>query len=251
MNIPRVQLKNIHQIEITSNCNLRCVYCVSPKLQRPKVDMSRQTFERALAMAKHLQDRFGVSELNLAGIGESTIHPDFVEYVHRARAVMGPQTPLLLATNGVRLAEDDGAEIVKQLAAAGVIVYVSLHRPEKAKIACDLIAEANILGGISIDPTVAATDWAGQVKGWRVTADEMECPWVSRGWGFVLADGRISACCFDGSGVGVFGSVDDKPETLFTKPYSLCETCNQTHVLPEHPDYVQHPKRGLPVVGGA
>jgi hypothetical protein len=71
---------------------------------------------------------------------------------------------------------------------------------------------------------------------------------VSRGWGFVLADGRISTCCFDGSGIGVFGSVDDKPETLSTKPYKLCESCNQTHVFPQHPDYVQRPASGLPVL---
>src|SRR3990167_4554438 len=97
-----MRINHIHQIEITSHCNLRCVYCPSPNLGRPKVHMDRPTFERSLAWAKALHDRSpGQPELNLAGIGESTLHPFFQEYIERARAVMGWDIEFVLATNGL------------------------------------------------------------------------------------------------------------------------------------------------------
>lgn len=247
MKEPNFQLRRIHQIEMTSHCNLRCHYCISPKLQRQKLHMDRQTFERALAMAKHLDERFPPStarqnELNLAGIGESTIHPDFCDYVEVARKVMGEDTDLLLATNGLWASNEGAEKILKTLVEQRVRVWVSLHRPEKAKIACDMLAQENVLAGISVDPTIAAVDWAGQISNWRVTADPTPCPWVENGWGFVLADGRISACCFDGDGSGVFGRVEDRPQSLRTKPYKLCATCHQTQEFAAFPDYVQRPK---------
>jgi hypothetical protein len=214
-------LKTIHQIEITSRCNLRCVYCTNPTLLRPKVDMDRPTFEKALTLAKKFFDAGGDSELNLAGIGESTIHPDFVEYVNRARAVMGPDCKLVLATNGVELDEDQ----VRGIQRAAPQVYVSLHRPEKAGKAIELLRAYGLFSGSSSDPSLASIDWAGQVPTWHVSAPAMKCPWVKGGWGFVLADGRISTCCLDASGVGVIGTVDDPPTE--TQPYVLCKTCNQ------------------------
>jgi len=33
-----IPFQQIHQIEITSRCNLRCKYCVHPHMERAKVD---------------------------------------------------------------------------------------------------------------------------------------------------------------------------------------------------------------------
>jgi len=42
---------------------------------------------------------------------------------------------------------------------------------------------------------------------------------------FVMADGRVSRCCFDGQASGVMGTVwDDFPAE--TAPYDLCAKCH-------------------------
>ena len=67
-------IRAIHQIEMTSRCNLRCRYCAHPTMARVKADMDDATFAKALLWARQLPSH----ELNLAGIGESTMHPEFV-----------------------------------------------------------------------------------------------------------------------------------------------------------------------------
>jgi len=216
-------IKEIHQIEITSNCNLRCQYCCHRKMPRPKVDMTREHFELALTWAKYFQDRGTQGELNLAGIGESTLHPQFVEYLFRAREVLGPKQVLLFATNGLLVDE----ALVRAIAPANPRVYVSMHRPEKAGPAVHLLRNAGLLYGISQDPALQSTDWAGQVK-WDVTVQRgRPCQWVRGGKAFVFADGRLSRCAFDASGVGVFGALTDDLTKLATSPYVLCRTCDQ------------------------
>jgi hypothetical protein len=166
----------------------------------------------------------------LAGIGESTIHPDFVDYVRLAReavdeASRAPGTiMLLIATNGVALTED----IVKATKPYNLRYYVSMHRPEKAGPAIELCRKYDCLDGASADPSLAAIDWAGQVK-WHVSAPKNRaCMWIRAARAFVMADGCVSACCLDGSGAGINGHVYHPIGSLKTKPYSLCKTCDQT-----------------------
>jgi len=63
--MPR-KIESLHQIELSSRCNLRCVYCPSPKLQRPKVDMSEEHFLRALEWVDYLVKRGTQIEINMA-----------------------------------------------------------------------------------------------------------------------------------------------------------------------------------------
>lgn len=76
----------LHQIEITSVCNLRCKYCVHPTMSRAKAHMSMETFSSALRLVYHYKRYHGQHELNLCGIGESTVHPQFIEFLGRAHA---------------------------------------------------------------------------------------------------------------------------------------------------------------------
>lgn len=46
----------LHQVEITSRCNLKCRYCAHPKMPRAKADMSEETFEATLKWAKRFVD---------------------------------------------------------------------------------------------------------------------------------------------------------------------------------------------------
>ena len=215
----------VHQIEITSRCNLRCKYCVHPTMSRAKEDMSEETYARTLLVTQLLMRKFPgkQQELNLAGIGESTMHPDFVRFVHMAREAVGPRVSLALATNGVSVTR----EMVAGIASARPDVWVSLHRPEKAGPAIELFKEFGLLRGTSSDPSVSSVDWAGQVK-WHVSTPVKgaPCPWIRGGRVIVLSDGRLARCCFDGTASDTVGTVWDDPMTLRTAPYALCGTCH-------------------------
>lgn len=221
-------LTSIHQIEMTSRCNLRCRYCVHPKMARAKIDMDEATFVRSLMWVSTFVRRGTQGELNLAGIGESTMHPEFVRYVHLAREALGWGRALVLATNGLLMTD----ELAQAIAPSKIMVWVSLHRPEKAGPAVEALRRAGILAGVSADPSISAIDWAGQVQ-WHVSVPERrQCPWVKGGWCVVLADGRVSRCCFDGSGIGVLGTVHDDLPSVETSPYALCRTCDQDVGVP-------------------
>ncbi|MFA6213559.1 MAG: radical SAM protein [Candidatus Obscuribacterales bacterium] len=213
----------IHQVEITSRCNLACKYCVHPKMPRHKMDMTREVFEKVLDRVAGYVAKGTQHELNLAGIGESTIHPQFTEFVRMARRRL-PHIDLTMATNGVGLTE----AMVRVMAEARMRVWVSLHRPEKAGPAIELLKQYGILAGVSADPSIAAVNWAGQIN-WHVSAAPSRCMWQAQGLAIAWSDGRLGTCSFDGQGTdGVIGTVWDEPETLFVKPYSLCKGCHQT-----------------------
>jgi hypothetical protein len=217
----------VHQIEMTSICNLRCRYCPHPHMGRPKVHMTAEAYAAALGWAKHFIERnieqTTYRELNLAGIGESTMHPEFARNVFLAREAVGDQVELILATNGLLMTK----ELAREIAPSRIKVWVSLHRPEKAGPAVEALRAAGIFAGVSSDPSVAAIDWAGQVP-WTVSVVKgRPCPWVLGGRVVVLADGRVSRCCLDAEGVGVLGSIDGDLEQMRTSPYVLCRTCDQ------------------------
>lgn len=216
------RVTSLHQIEITSRCNLTCSYCPSPKLKRPKVDMDLQTYRRALEWVSYYVSRGTQGELNLAGIGESTMHPDFIEYVALARAAVGPGGRLVLATNGLLITE----EMAKALVPYNPRMWVSLHRPEKAGPAVEILKEYGLINGVSSDPSMSAINWAGQVD-WHVSAPPgSQCDWLAAGWVMVMADGRLTTCCLDASGAGVVGHVNDPLGGAEVAPYGLCSGCH-------------------------
>jgi MoaA/NifB/PqqE/SkfB family radical SAM enzyme len=220
---PSFAVRDVHQLEITSRCNLRCVYCVHPKMARAKEDMTEDTFRAALGWVRRFVDAGTQTEVNLAGIGESTMHPDFVRFVHLARELAGDRCELVLATNGLLMTDD----VAQAIASARPRVFVSLHRPEKAGPAIEALRRAGLLAGVSADPSVAATDWAGQVK-WHRSAAPRECMWVRGGKVMVLSDGRITTCSFDGTGKDILGRITDDLTAMRTQPYFLCPTCDQS-----------------------
>ncbi len=214
-------IRRIHQIEITSRCNLRCKYCVHPHMPRVKQDMTQDIFLRALNVANQYVAAGTQTELNLCGIGESTMHPEFIDFVWLARKML-PTVDLTMATNGVGLTE----QMAQAMSDADMRVWVSLHRPEKAGLAVELLKKHGVLAGISSDPSLAAVDWAGQVD-WFVSAPKMKCMWLNTAAAIVFSDGRLGTCCFDGQGTdGIIGHIDGDPATWFSKPYSLCKTCH-------------------------
>lgn len=224
-------VQEMHQIEITSICNLRCQYCTWPKMPRPKQHMDRETYEKALGWVKHFQRKGTQGELNLAGIGESTLHPDFVEYVARAREVLGDDIRLVIATNGLLMTE----EMALALKPYNIRIWVSLHRPEKAGPAIEILKRVGLYNGASADPSVSAIDWAGQVE-YHVSAPPAACDWLKSGWVMAMSDGRVTTCCLDSTGEGVVGTVDDDPNGVELQPWKLCDGC---HLVPPIAEKVQ------------
>ena len=220
----------LHQIEITSRCNLRCVYCTSPQIvdgkfpKRPAGDMTRATFVRALEWVHHFTRQGTQEELNLAGIGESTLHPEFVDFVRLAREAVGPAVKLVFATNGLVVDES----LARAIAPFKPEVWVSMHRPEKGGPAAEYLNNAGILGGISCDAGSpgGANDWAGQVK-WKKPIYKLPCQWLREGKAFVYSTGELGACCLDASGAGVIGHVNDTIGSVKSRPYGLCAGCYQ------------------------
>lgn len=232
---------SLHQIELTSNCDLRCGYCPNKRMGRDEGFRGKQHigvahFARALEHVRYYVERGTQHELNLAGIGESTIHPTFPELVLYARTVVGPRVELTLATNGVALSlEDERAKsVAAALRDANVSTYVSQHKPECAGPAARFLLEQGVrVCGFSTDPALHGMDWAGQVEHRGLKqAEASPCMWLREGRAFCLSDGRVSTCCFDAQGKEPIGHVDDPVGSLKTRPYDLCRTCHQ-HVRVE------------------
>ena len=214
MNYPR-PLRSIHQIELTTHCQLKCEYCPLPIQEtlrgQKAMHMERRVFERALDWVEALNDRRddALGELSLTGIGEALLHPDFVEFLALARRRL-PGTPLVFSTNGILLTD----ELCEKIAPYRPRVNVSLHHLNKAKRAIDAAKRHGIYDMCNPAPAISSFNWAGQVPGWPVSAPPIVCEYLKSGWGVVLVDGRITTCCLDASGKGVVGHVDDPIESL-------------------------------------
>lgn len=217
------KIESIHQIEMTSHCNLRCKYCPSPTLGREKVHMSDEHYIAALAWAREFYKKGTQNEINLAGIGESTMHPNFPRLARLARDFLGDKIKIVLATNGLITTDS----VISAIDDSNIKVWVSLHRPEKAGIAVAKYREIGALVGISADPSVNPNDWAGQVEWIRPSKYTMPCPWLRKGQAVIFADGRVSTCCIDSTGAGVIGHVLERSHIDGLRPYSLCKTCYQ------------------------
>lgn len=214
-------VRELHEVEFSSRCNLACRYCPHPKMERPKADMTEETFEAFLAHLRYLCLAGTQGEVSMTGIGEAILHPRFVEWMHELRATIGPYRKLVLATNGVAMTE----ELAREIARAKVCTYVSTHRPEKAGPALQMLKEAGCATGTNTAFVDEAMDWAGQV-GWYVSQKPSVCAYLQRSWCAVRQDGSIDACCMDAEDKYPIGSVRDAPGTLRVRAVKLCETCN-------------------------
>lgn len=221
-------ITEIHQLEVSSQCNLRCHYCTSRHLDKPyeeggygraKEHMSLETFERALVWAKHFNEQGTQGELALTGIGEPLMHPHFADLVRLSREAL-PTNLITFSTNGILLND----AICEQIAPYNPRIYISLHRPEKAKHAVDVARRWGLLDATNVAFATEAHSWAGALDEWENTASEITCEFLRSGWSVVLADGRITTCCLDSAGGGVVGTIWDEPGSLSISPWHHEET---------------------------
>jgi hypothetical protein len=182
--------------------------------------MEWDVFERTLDHIKYLMMIGTQTEVSLTGIGEAILYPRFIEAMHRVREVIGDHT-MIIATNGVAMTP----EIARAIAAVNAGVYVSLHRPEVAAPAIEMLDDAGVARGHNHGFVDSSLDWAGQVK-WHVSAPRAQCGYLSKGWAVVRQDGSIDACCMDAHDLYPIGSVMDELGSLMTHATKLCESCN-------------------------
>lgn len=216
----KVAVTEIHEVEFSSVCSLACVYCPHPKLQRAKAHMPKDVFERTLEHVRYFVEKGTQRELSLTGIGEAILHPEFVPMMWAAREAMGT-LPIYLATNGTHMTP----ELAREFHRANVGVYVSLHRPEVAGPALEMLDEAKVLRASNHAFVDSSLDWAGQVK-WHVSAPRADCGYLNKGWAVVRQDGSLNACCMDAHGLFPIATVWDELGSLQTHVIGLCQSCN-------------------------
>jgi MoaA/NifB/PqqE/SkfB family radical SAM enzyme/glycosyltransferase involved in cell wall biosynthesis len=112
MNFQQVGARDgiVLDLELTSLCNATCEFCPREHLQREAKFLSRDALE---GVAQSLREERGRPLVVLAGIGESTLHPDlfeFIEILEQAGA------RVCLTTNGWNLS----LELVDRLVEAGL-----------------------------------------------------------------------------------------------------------------------------------
>lgn len=216
--------KEVHEIELSSRCNLACIYCPHPQLQRSKEDITWDTYQQALDHVRYFVQQGTQTEVSLTGIGEAILHPDFVPMTAALRQVLGPRRKIVLSTNGVAMTDALAREIV----ALQVQVYVSLHRPEVAGPAIEMLRRAGCVSATTDKFVTMASNWAGQVD-WYVSSERYYCGYLTRKWVVVRASGAIDQCCWDAHDKHPIGHVSDAPGSLMVHAIGLCATCHQKH----------------------
>lgn len=216
-------IESIHQIEITSRCNLKCPYCLQAIMTRKREDMTDGIFEKSVHAAKKLVDNRTQHEIWLHGLGESLLHPNFLDYCEHAKKEL-PNIQVRISTNAILLTES----MIDRLKEIGIILHVSLQRPDLAnRKAIHYSQKKRVLENIGVNPIHQANDWAQQMPDEVCILDKAGCGWLHSGWAMVLANGELAQCCTDGLGLYTIGHIDSWEESE-VKPFKLCETCNLT-----------------------
>jgi radical SAM protein with 4Fe4S-binding SPASM domain len=120
---------------LTNNCNLKCTFCALDFLDKSKIAyLDRNMMLNTLKdMAEH-----GVRSVMYAGEGESTVHPNFVEFVTEAKRL---GMDVAVTTNGIALTKDKLKEVLPALSwvrfsfsAATPENYVKIHGVSNLKL---------------------------------------------------------------------------------------------------------------------
>ena len=215
-----MRIRHIHNIEITSKCNLKCMYCIHPGMDKARKEhMSFETFNKVMKICKILESQGDKQDLWLHGLGEPLLHPDFLEMCEMAREVL-PTRHIHTSTNAIAMTREIGLKL-KEL---GIGVHVSLHQANNAAKGIKAIYDLGIIEQLGCNPIEQANDWAGQIE-WFKQPRKNTCGWLGNGWVYVYADGKIGACCTDGKALDTIGHIDEWGQVEI-RQISLCKTCN-------------------------
>ena len=230
-----ITLKTITTIELSSICNLSCLYCVNRLLvkhpaREPGI-MNHKVFNSSLYWLDKLCKQGTQKEVNVNGNGESCLDPMLVKRIDWIKVIMGDR-PVNFSTNAVNMTEN----LAKGLASTGIDrIDLSVHSPFHTRKAIQIMKKARLTIGINPGAIIMSHNWAGQLE--PENSVEMHftlpCDPLIEGRGYIQSEGNVTPCCYDYRNLGVFGHVfDDDLLEREIKPYELCTTCHQ--VIPEY-----------------
>lgn len=222
-----MMISTINTIEVSALCNNQCPYCPAPvqAAYRPVGLMSMETFEKSLEWVRHFVSQGTQKELNLHGVGEPTLNKNLLEMIGLARMV----TPGIINfnTNGNLMTY----ELAKACADAGVSsINVTAHKPESTMRAIKAIRAAGIPVYSNSDFATAPNNWGGQIQ-WTDSVDyKLYCNWLAKGQVMITWNGKVTRCCLDAFGEGVYGTINEPVCDFEVSEFSLCKRCH--HVRP-------------------
>jgi len=190
--------------------------------------MTWEIFEKTVEWIKVLCEKGTQREVNLFGIGESTLHPELVAMVKYAREKIPFRIPLHMNTNGILMTK----ELAIGIKEAGINhVDITGHDHYHTAKTIRIFREVGIVGELTYDFVTRPHDWAGQIDWFKVDKtfyDPGVCPWLGNGQVMVMSDGNITKCCIDAFGQGIMGTIFDDITTFEMLPFELCKKCHHT-----------------------
>jgi uncharacterized Fe-S cluster-containing radical SAM superfamily enzyme len=223
----------IHSIELTNYCNLKCGYCPNATATYPKGFLDEENYLRAL---KYVVDGVGVG---ISGCGESLLHPNLVYFVKLA--VERGITPGL-NTNGLLLTPELACKLVN----AGLKkIEISIHTKESYeayKMMTELHIPMEITANVLTINKDKAIEWRGMDKlplrvqsthNWALDggcSQKSPCVFIQRDWCMMKWDGWLVPCCFDFNGERIGEVRHMAIHKHFKKGYKLCKTCSPAWV---------------------
>jgi hypothetical protein len=165
--------------------------------------------------------------INLNGIGEPLLDPDFVHRVKQLKKLVGNKIALKFTTNGALISK----ELVMRLKDAGIYqIDLSIHRPQWVRRAVDVIRKCGIPCVVNVGSIGSPHNWAGQLPAEESVYVEPigPCEHLKQAWGHVSAEGTVTRCCLDYKLDGAIGSVENIDKLLNTEygAFALCGTCH-------------------------
>jgi len=226
-----ITLKTITTIELSSKCNLQCLYCVNRLIaknsDRTPCVMTDEVFAKSLYWLDKLCKAGTQKEVNLNGNGESTLDPKLIERIGMVRGVVGNERRVSFCTNGVNMTP----ELAHNLKGSGINgIDISPHSPYHARKAISYLVDAGHTVLCTPGAIVQTHNWAGQLEPIHTVNCRLviRCDPLIEGRGYIQSEGTLSPCCYDYRNLGQFGTVfDDDLLEREIKPYELCKTCHQ------------------------
>ncbi len=240
-----MRITTINTIELSSICDNECPYCPAKDQSKYRQVgfMTWEVFKKACEWVLYFHKLGTQKELNLFGVGESTLHPNIIEMVSYARKNLPFKQSLHLNTNGNKMTYVK-ANSLKQ---AGITsIDITGHKPEATARTIRIFREVGIPGQLSVDFMTTPNNWAGQVH-WFPPDQSISvyqnnpCPWILKGQTMVMSDGSLTTCCIDAFGKNIFGNIlKDDLNKLLIHPSELCKKCH--HEIPSGLIKIYKPK---------
>jgi hypothetical protein len=221
----------VMQIEVSNLCSLTCNYCPHPSQQRPKGDMTMETFAKCMDLVERSDNpEFkGRKFVWLNHFGEPLLNPLLPEFIAFAAS---RNIEVSFSSNGVNHERAlFPRELWKELARAGLRgVILSAHVKSERALRNHVGDIVRVIGTWKPKPE-QLHDWAGQVDMDRYNVagnpppSRLPCDYQSHNMFAVTWEGMLAACCYDIEG-GVSLSVDDVLRDGFSfREIPLCATC--------------------------